>query len=280
MTSIANTERLTQRRAIGITVAMVVLLILTTPAPALHGQEIYRFMSSWAVLDFDSAAGNSASGIAATDSVIQELNLLNRYEISGRSDIQAAFGLLGLASPLSADGERRLGRLLGVDAVVTGSVSSITILSAPQRASIILKIQVRDVQTGELINGAWVVGESEPRISPVSNPEAMISEAINNAAYDAVGKMSGYNNPRAAVLIREDRHRVLLSHGVQDGLKVGMSLVITRFGVRIGLVKVVRTETDQAEADVVEDGSGIAAQDVATAVYAFPPIPNQSATAR
>ena len=71
----------------------------------------------------------------------------------------------------------------------------------------------------------------------------------------------------------EDPHTVLLSHGTEEGLTVGLRMVVTRFGQRIGVVRVTRVEADQAEAAVTERGAGIASEDVATAIYTLPPAP-------
>ena len=249
----------------------VSLLTLLLAAPSLRGQETYDASARWAVLDFDSAPGDATTGQTATDNVVEEMNLLNKYDIPGRPDVQAALQLLGLTLPLNTTGERRLGRLLGANAIVTGSVGSITFLGT--RAQVVLTIKVRDVRTGELINGAWVTGESDPKSTAAADPESLVSEAITNAAYTAVGQMAQYALPHATVLIREDSHTVLLSQGTQDGLRPGLSMVVTRFGGRIGLLKLTRVEADQAEAQVVQEGGGIAAQDIATVIYTLPASP-------
>lgn len=274
MTQTAQFEdRPAQRRSKWLIYLGIGLVSLFVSAPAVRGQQTYGVSARWTVLDFDSAPGDTTSGTTATASVVEELNRLNRYDIAGRPDVLAALQLLGLTPPLSISGERRLGRLLGADTVVTGSVNDITFLGLPQRAQVELTVKIIDVRTGELINGAWVVGESEPRTAPVSDPETLVNEAIDNAAFAAVSQISAYALPHATVLMREDAHTVLLSHGAQDGLRTGVNMVVTRFGDRIGLVRITSTESDQAEARVVQEGGGISAEDVATVIYTLPASP-------
>ena len=252
------------------------LCLLLAIAPALRGQDSGRDrLNRWAVLDFQARGPLASPEVSrdATDSVVLELSQLSRYDVFSRDESAQALKSLGLAAPLSVISERRLGRQLGAGAVVTGEAEAVILPAKPRRVQVTLSIRVRDTHTGELINGARVAGLSEPGHAPGADVPALEEEAATNAAFMAVAQMSQFALPRASVLMLEDPRTVLLSHGSQEGLTAGLRMVVTRFGERIGVVRVTRVEADQAEAAVIERGAGIAPEDVATAIYTLPADP-------
>ena len=277
--------------------AVAFLLLIAAPDAFSQGlsspESITGRQARWAVLDFTSLSPRGTKDSSTqnpdirpferyvTDSVVVELSQTNRYDVYSRQETNDALKALNLSAPLSIISERRLGRQLDADAVVTGIVETTKLparsRSRAPRFQVMLSIEVRDPRTGELVNGARVIGVSEPHDAPLQgsplDKTALEEEAATNAAFAAVAQLSEFALPKASVLILEDPRTVLLNHGSQEGLTVGLKMVVTRFGERIGVVRVIRVKGDQAEAAVVERGAGIASEDVATAIYTLPSVP-------
>ncbi len=213
--------------------------------------------SRWGMLDSTSLSPRSTLDSETrqferyvTDSVV-ELSQTNRYDVYSRQETLNALKPLDLSAPLSPISERRLGRQLNADAVVTGTIETTELPGSRSKAlrfQVMLSIEVRNPRTGELCNDARVIGLSEPHnTAPMDkNPldKDVLEEAATNAAFAAVAQLSEFALPRASVLMLGDPRTVLLNHGTQEGLTMGLKMVVTRFGERIGVVRVVRVKGD------------------------------------
>lgn len=227
---------------------------------------------TWAVLDFQNRSGYGGVevGRTASDAFVVELGKSNKYEVLSRQETQKGIADTGLSEPLDAIGQQRLGRGLGVPAVATGEVAAVSFSRSPRQATASIIIRVIDTNTGELVNGALAQGRSNPRAIGTNDDDALVNEAINNAAFAAVRQITQFNLPKATVLISRDQNSVILNRGTRDGLFNGLNMVVTRNNSEVGRIQVSDAQADQSNATVSRRGLGIQPQDKATAIYQLP----------
>ncbi len=227
---------------------------------------------TWAVLDFENRSGYGGAevGRTASDAFVVELGKSNKYEVLSRQETQKGIADIGLTAPLDAIGLQRLGRGLGVPAVATGEVAAVSFSRSPRQATASVIIRVIDTNTGELVNGALAQGRSNPRAISTNDDDALVNEAINNAAFAAVRQITQFNLPKATVLISRDQNSVILNRGTRDGLFDGLNMVVTRNNSEVGRIQVNGAQADQSTATVTRRGLGIQPQDRATAIYQLP----------
>lgn len=227
---------------------------------------------TWAVLDFQNRSGYGGAevGRTASDAFVVELGKSNKYEVLSRQETEKGVADVGLTQPLDAIGLQRLGRGLGVPAVATGEVAAISFSRSPRQATASVIIRVIDTNTGELVNGALAQGRSNPRAISTNDDDALVNEAINNAAFAAVRQITQFNLPKATVLISRDQNSVILNRGTRDGLFNGLNMVVTRNNSEVGRIQVSNAQADQSTASVSRRGLGIQPQDRATAIYQLP----------
>lgn len=240
-------------------------------------------LPTWAILDFanHSGYGGSEMGRLASDAFQVELGKVNKYEIIPRQDVQLGLSSLGLTAISNLDTIQRLGRSLNADAVVTGEVASVAFTNNPRRAKVGLVIRVVDTRSGALINGGLAEGISSPRVVPANDDDALINEALANAAFAAVNRqILRFNLPFAAVQMVKDASVVTLNRGTRDGLYPGLNMIIVRGGfisdntviggTTVGKIRVNHVTADSAEAAITDLNRGIRAEDRAVAIYQRP----------
>jgi len=247
-------------------------LVLFVLGGTAHAQTSLNGTPTWAVLDFEnhSGYGGAEVGRIASDAFVVELGKSNKYEVLSRAETLAGVANIGLTQPLDVIGLQRLGRDRGVAAVATGEVAAVSFSNNPRQATASVIIRVVDTNTGELVNGALAQGRSNPRAIGSSDDDALVNEAINNAAFAAVRQITQFNLPKATVLISRDQDSVVLNRGTRDGLFDGLNMVVTRNGSEVGRIRVTDAQADQSTAAVTRRGLGIQPQDRATAIYQLP----------
>ncbi len=249
------------------------MLTLLAGGSGAHAQSLARSAQPlWAVLDFENHTGYGGPevGREASDAFVVELGKSNKYDVLSRQETQQGLANTGQTEPLDTIGLQRLGRTLQSDAVATGEVAAISFSKNPRQATASVIIRVTDTNTGELVNGALAQGTSNPRTVNTGDDDALVNEAINNAAFAAVRQIVQFNLPKATVLNNEDQDHVLLNKGTRDGLYTGLEMVVTRSGNEVGRIRVAGTAQDQSDAVVTRRGLGIQPQDHATAIYQLP----------
>ncbi|MGQ9524536.1 MAG: hypothetical protein ACUVTZ_06785 [Armatimonadota bacterium] len=232
-----------------------------------------------AVLDFANLSdyGGPVVGRNAAAAVAQSMEDTENWEVLRSDAVARAMVEEGLVPPLDVTGIRKLGRALGADAVVTGQVTAVVITDTPKRAQVGLMIEMRDVASGELINGASEIGISGYRPGYTGDAEPLVNEAIRKAAFAGVTKMSQQTLPRGTVLNTSvtpgGTFEMLLNVGANAGVSVGQEFIVLRGGEQVGRIRVVRVEATRSTAVMVEQTKGIRPEDKVQAVFKMPPAP-------
>ncbi len=255
---------------------IVALLCSTFPAclgtPA-NAQVVPLFQV--AVVDFVNESGVQGPLLArlATDAVVVEMSKTTRYDVGiTRTQIEKELERIGLKQPLGRVGLVRLAKALAVDAIVQGSVKSVSLTGSgdKRQAVVTLAVEMIDQASGESINGALQTGRSATRVGYTSDDDTLITEAINNAAFLSVEKMISYVIPEAGVTINIGADRVMLNKGLRDGLRPGMRMIVLRRGEIIGYVDVQTVDPMDSIAKVVKSARGIKPEDKVRAIYELP----------
>jgi len=228
-----------------------------------------------AVIDFanQSKFGDSMVARLATDATWVELtNTASKFTLASRSQVQQAMSELDLNYPLTLTGVLRVAEKLAVNAVVVGEVKQVMITDKPRQARVELAIRLLDAKTGAPINGAIARGSSAPQPEFTGDDDILVTEAINNAAYVAVKRMVDYIIPEATVLNAMGTSKVLLNRGAQDGLAVGMEMIVSRKDEVIGKIRITEVSNNDATASVVSAVRGVQPEDTAMAIFRLPTV--------
>ncbi len=256
-----------------VTALLLPLLVMALPAKRAEAQ-VTR-LPAVAALEFTVLPSIKASGILgrnATDAVVLEMQRTGRFDVTPRTQLNQQLQELGLTPPLDNNGVVRLGQALGVDFVLTGDVTNVAFTENPRRARITVSARLIDVTSGEFANGAIETGYSNPP-APGFQPddEALINQALTNAAFNAVRTINNYTLPEATVLLtRSDE--VTLNRGVRDGLQPGQEMIVVRGNERVGRLRVVTVNPTDSIATITDPGKGIRPEDRARAIFQIPGI--------
>ncbi len=254
-----------------VTTLLLPLLMMTLPAKPARAQ-VAR-LPQVAVLDFGVLPAVKASGILgrnATDAVVIEMTRTGRYDVSPRATVNQQLADLGLATPLNNVGIQKLGQALGSDFVASGDIVDVSFQENPRRARISLSVRLTDVVTGELANGAIETGFSAPS-APGFTPddEALLSDAIQNASFNAVRTITSYSLPSATILQIRGDTEVILNRGAQDGVSTGLDMVVFRGTDRVGKIRVTTVRATNSTAAITDIGKGIRPEDKARAIFSL-----------
>lgn len=229
------------------------------------------------VVDFVNESGVQGELLArlATDAVVVEMSKTNRYDVSiTRTQMKTEMEKLDLHSPLSKTGLVRLGESLSADAMLEGSITSVQLAGSgvTRRASVTLVVQMVDQASGEIVNGAVQTGNSSARVGYTPDDDALMVEAINNAAFLAVKTMVDYIIPEATVQNSLGENQVMLNRGSRDGIATGMQMIVLRNKEIIGYLTVQGVSPQDSSAKITKSMRGIQPEDRARAIFEMPAI--------
>ena len=254
-------------------VSAIAPLPLSTPASA---QLMPQYQVG--VVEFVNESGVQGDLLArlATDAVVVEMNKTDRFDIGNntRTRIKTEMDALDLHAPLDKVGMIRLGEALSADAMLQGKITSVQLAGSgvTRRASVTLVLQMYDQASGEIVNGAVQTGYSSARVGYTPDDDALIVEAINNAAFLGVKTMVDYVIPEATVQNSVGGNQVMLNKGSREGMKQGMQMIVIRGKEIIGYLAVQAVSPTDCTAKVTKSMRGIQPQDKARAIFDMPAI--------
>lgn len=242
------------------------LLVLTRRVEA----QLESSREEWAVVEFSapSRGADKKLGRAAMKAVNLELGKLNRYSMILEETIDRKVGELGYTNPVSnKDQIVRLGQSLPATAVVSGDIVDWRILAVPggKQAQVKMRVSVRDVASGIVVNGAALIAESAA-MTGAADEETLLSNAIADGAFKAVGEINANTLPKATVLNTTD-NQALINQGARSGFRSGQQLIVTRGREQVAVAKVNEVEPDSAFVSIVSQKKGIQPGDRVQAVF-------------
>lgn len=257
-----------------ITAFLLPLLVLAMPPKEARAQ-LTTATQRVAVLDFGVLASNVRSsailGRNATDALVVEMTRTGQFDVETRTTVNQQLQELGLNQPLNNNGIQKLGQSLAVTAVVSGDITNVSFTDNPRRARVTISVRLTDVISGELINGAIATGYSQappPGMTP--DDETLVTQALSDAAFNAVKTVNEYTLPAATVLLVRDTTEVTLNRGARDGMQPGMEMTVVRGNVKVAKLRITTVNSTDSIAAVVDFGKGIQPQDKARAIFKLP----------
>ena len=256
--------------------AMALVLPTVTLTVAGRAEAQVTQLPSWAITEFkDLKAGASSKyGQAAADAVASELAKTNQYDVVPQESVKRSIETLGLSSPLEGlVNLSRVGQDVRATTIVQGEILDYKVSSVGggKQAIVAVRMVAYDVSSGLPVNGALEKGESTIRSGNVTD-EALVTDAVGQAAAVAVRKMQGQQLPSATVL-NTGKNIALLNQGSRSGFKTGDTVILTRGSIQVGTGRIGALEPDQAEISYERLVRGVAPGDRARAVFTPPSIP-------
>lgn len=232
------------------------------------------------ILDFQNVSQrpDPLLGRKAADAVAVSLDP-ERYEVIERATAQAHLDDLHLTLPLDKDSQMRLGRSLNkagitVHAIITGEVRKAAVVAGPHGVEGLVQMGVlmRDLSTGEYVNGALEEARSSPKPGYVGTEDALINEALTTVADKCVLTMATQQIREAPIMVVR-RDAAILNAGIRDGMKPGMKMVVMRFREKVGYLVTTKVDEKHSEGTITENISGVHERDKAIAIYQLPETP-------
>ncbi|HXH60281.1 MAG TPA: hypothetical protein VNI20_02880, partial [Fimbriimonadaceae bacterium] len=140
----------------------------------------------------------------------------------------------------------RLGQNLNVASIISGTVVDARIddVGGGKQARILVRIEMRDVASGLVVNGAQALGKTGVRTGEVSEA-TLLANAIDDMAFNAVREMDGRQLPSATVL-NTLNGQALINKGARSGFHIGMDVIIVRGSDQVGNATVSSVDNDSA----------------------------------
>jgi hypothetical protein len=259
--------------------AFLVGFALLVGASSLQAQGKKRILEV-AILDFNNLSKYEGKmvGRRAADAVAMSLTTLagDYFTILSRADLEKEVEAEGLSYPLDKVDMVRLGRTLGLDGIITGTVIQVGISrsNGATQAAVQVACQMLDISTEEPITGAVATGKSSPKYDYTGDLDILVDEALNKAAYQIAQQFVSFavkGVPEFTILTTMGSE-VLLNAGSRQGIKEGMEMVVLRGGEKVGRIKVKEVTLTDATATILEAPRGIQGGDKVRIVYEAPPI--------
>lgn len=223
-------------------------------------------------------------GDTATDILITELTKTGKFIVVERSKLEKLLDeqKLGQTGAIDANTAAKVGKILGLNAILTGSVSQfgvkkegkdfIVTQSKQQIVECTVDVRVVDTETGQVLfadSGKGTVRKASGSVLGMGNKskydETLEGEALRAAIVEFMDNLTSQVNkkPWSCRVAAVDEGTVYLNAGVESGLEVGQKLNVFSQGREIkdpttGLV-IGRTEKQVASGKVAsffgDDGS-------------------------
>lgn len=182
---------------------LIICLILTDPyfQKFIFTQEelISPKIPKIAVLDFEdlSKAKDEALAKKVTDAMILELLQCKEYEVIEREALDKIFDELKLSASGFIDPKtaKEVGKILGVDKIITGKVNYIEIFKESNQVQIEIAVRVIEVETAKISYATLIKGTSAEKPDYKGSDIPLIAEAISDAAKRFVAGFTGKQPP-------------------------------------------------------------------------------------
>lgn len=238
---------------------MAVVLVICLLVPSVWGQDLKGLKKRVAVVDFEDRSGwghNIGSGLA--DMLVTELVKTGEFMVIERQELQKilqeqGLGMSGAVTPQSA---AQVGKLLGVELMVMGSVSEFGEKKSKiggsigkfgiggkltsRKARAVVDIRLVNTSTGEIVLAESAEGEESSksldaiRLEDIDfgNPTHWDKTILGKASRKSIKKAVGYiqkamqNIPWQGKIIKASGSTIYMKPGSAGGVKPGMEFVV------------------------------------------------------
>ncbi len=254
------------------TIFALVLPLLTLIAGTRTAQAQLELRDTWAVVEFaDRTKSEAGLGKTAAEFVNTEFAKLNRYDMALAETVNRFVTELGYQNPVGNQNELvRLGQSLQATTIVSGEVVDTRVVDtgSGKRGEVKLRVIVRDIASGTVVNGAALKGMSAVRTGDVDNG-TLINDALAQAAFQAVSSINSNTLPKATVLNTTDKN-ALINQGSRSGFQNGQEVIVTRGQNQVASGTIADVEPDSAFVRVGKSVRGVQPGDRVQVVFKVP----------
>lgn len=258
----------------GISLLVVSLTALFTVGGISRADAQVERLPSWGVIPFENMGPSDPKvGAMAATAVGAEFAKLGTVDVLPLEQSTRKLEELGLRIPVTQASQlSRLGQDLGVSTIVSGEIKGYRVVSSngDKRGEVLVRVFVRDVASGITINGAAVAGASGWRAGS-TEAEALMNEALQDAAFKAVHDIEGRRLPTSTVLTTLGE-KTQIDKGARDGMKVGMRVIVTRGRDQVAIAKIVNMDADTSILTPEQVFKGLKSGDKARVIFDVPDI--------
>ena len=261
------------------TLTLALPIALLSPKANAQAQDVLKVIVS-DIVNKNTSSGGSALGINATAAVYNELAGagVGRFDVVSTKDVSDVAKELGIRTP-SVSGQAtnyssqdliRIAKRLQATVIAGGTVSA-----SPQvrgrGVSVLLEVTIKDIASGENINGSSVRVTNNPRPGQSSDPEELLNKAVDDAAQKTISEIISHQLVASSIL-NVTGNIAILNRGIKDGLHVGDEMTVYRYTpvgdvIKVGKLKIARVYSGDSEAEIRENILGIATEDLARVIY-------------
>lgn len=210
---------------------------------------------SIAVLPFENKGGDPALSGMVQDKMITSLYSLKRFKILERTQIDKVLGeqKLGMTGAIDQAKAVKVGKLIGVDAILIGSITTGSMGTG-------MDARLIDTENGTIITAKDAMSDR----STLADVR-MMAQDIAIQIYNDVPLVEGY-------VIKMDAAKVLLDVGTAKGMRKGMKMVVFKEGeaithpvtgeilnkqvTKLGELLLTEVQDRMSEAEIVEKETG------------------------
>lgn len=208
------------------------------------------------VVDFENktAYGQNRLGQAASDILITELVKTGKFIVVEREKMNKLLEeqKLGMTGAIDANTAAQVGKILGLNAIVTGAISNFGVRttgadyliaqSKRQEATCTVDIRVVDAETGQILLADAGKGVSKVTSGGIlglgtqgSYAESIEGDALRAAVSQLITNIASQINkkPWSCRIAQVSAGKIYLSAGTESGLEVGQKLKVFSQGAEI-----------------------------------------------
>ncbi|MBV6457617.1 MAG: hypothetical protein HONBIEJF_00732 [Fimbriimonadaceae bacterium] len=264
-------------RAVSFLVTFALLLPAFTLITARKAEAQVETQPAMAVLEFAdvSKVPNKIPGLGKTAATAlrAELEKTNKYDVLSEDTVNRSMGDLGFQPPVTrVEDQIRLGQQAQAVTVTSGTINNYRVVDqgGGKVGQVLMRIEIRDVASGLVINGAALSASSSVRVGDIT-PEALINEAIAAGMFNAVREIQSRTLSSATVLNTLD-NTALINQGERVGFKKGQEVVVTRGREQVAIASVTDLEPDSAFIRVTRGLKGMQPGDRVRVIFSVPEV--------
>jgi len=224
-----------------------------------------RDITTTAVVAFEDRSGRNSPllQVKAKDAVAMALQESHEFLVTADRDVEREIRSLGLTTPLSLSEAIRLGRRLDVNSVTTGEILEASVDGNTGKASMKIEMRMADVAAEEYLDGGMVSVETKATPGWEGNEADALNAALRDASEAVVRKMLSGRVPRGTVEMVLPSGKCEIGLGSQNGVQVGMKMVVMRAVYisdiekvvmrKVGRIEVSDTQPDICYADPIDN---------------------------
>jgi len=258
--------------------SQLVILALLLPSITLallsRAEAQVAVLPTWTVVEFrNRKSPGTTFGKVAQTAVMNELGKTNQYDITPEDTVNRAISDLGISSPPEGTiNLLRVAQAAQSSTIVAGDILDYRIINSGsgKQAVAQLSVVVYDVASGVPINGSVQGGRSTIRPNDVAD-ELLITDAINQAASQAIRDIQTRNLPTATVL-NTLTNSALLNKGTRSGFTVGQEVIVLRGREQVATGRISDVEPDNSTLHIEKSSKGIQPGDKVRAIWSPPDV--------